>query len=1217
MKKLYLFLTALLTVTAAQAQQQILLLAETFENANNSIVYNTTEVGTNTGQNNWFVNNQYNGGGVYVNTPPQDSIVSGTINGAPNSNYLHIRDLAMPLGVSNANWKGSSASDRFAYIGNTFCTLGLSDVKFTFFWICEADTTGTNAYGQLYYRKNGGAWVQTGQPKYYGQKKWKYEIVQDPAFNDAEDIQIGFRWVNNVSTGASTISFGIDDIIAVGNYNSASPDAAVVGINLISPLTVCQDNFITIGYRLTKPLCDGTYRIQLSDSLGNFNTPIDGGVFNINAPDTTGFIGFQVPDNVQGTCFKVRINRVSPDPQIVGTASVCFSIVNCAESIFTVSAPVVTDNDTACILSAIDVKFNSYGVFAANNRYTAQLSDTNGNFTTPYTLGQLPSRESYPGLPGNVSGLIPQSVPAGCGYYIRIVSSNPVTIGTTYGPFCLTQCDELTNNHTDIKFCVQSGPNPACDSIEIQPNYWNTNASYDTCNTWTVELRSMMDFSLVNSGSFGVFQDSVGGNFSICMPATRNLLPVPAGAYYMRIVSNCSDVAWNQTGSVIRMTIGAPDPVAPVISTDMGDTVFCNTGLVNFYVTPFSNPPSQYEWASNILNNGNAFIWPTNPLIVDFTGANTGDFRLLVREINYGCIGAYSDPMDITIISTPTVNITGPPVVCLGDTVTFNVTYLKETYYDWDAPAGVKLLDEANSQVTVIFDTLGTYTLSNFSLNDCGSDSGTYTVDVITPYIMNAGADKALCAGDSLVIRATSNSLLKVFETDTNSTQGRPGAMFNIIPHSDVVIDSFAVKFLTNTTVQAEIYGKSGSYRSFEQSPASWSYIDGFNNFPTEPVGRMTVVPIWLNKAIARNDTFAFYITSKNGVDMAFANGTGIQQEVVYKTDGIIDFVQGAANNYPFGAFIGPRVLNCRIYYTTREGLRYLWNTGDTLPTLVSYAPVSGQYTVTVYDSSGCKNSDSLIVTVNTIPTVDAGPDTLVCKDVAFTLQATSNATNIEWQPQIGLDNYYTLNPVFDAGDTTKYYLSVSDDNGCKNIDSVLLRIGGPTVDAGIDTAICPEFQYQIIATSSTGTLLWEPATGLSDATSATPMFSYTESVDYRLSITDENGCVAYDEVRMGIIPCESYIKIPQAFTPNGDGVNDHFTMFGQYIDDYEIRIFNRWGEMVYQSTDVSELNDLSKGWDGTYKGKLQDSGTFVYYVMAKYGSGETSERKGNLTLIR
>ena len=119
------------------------------------------------------------------------------------------------------------------------------------------------------------------------------------------------------------------------------------------------------------------------------------------------------------------------------------------------------------------------------------------------------------------------------------------------------------------------------------------------------------------------------------------------------------------------------------------------------------------------------------------------------------------------------------------------------------------------------------------------------------------------------------------------------------------------------------------------------------------------------------------------------------------------------------------------------------------------------------------------------------------------------------------------------------------------------------------------------------------------------------------LVATDTNGCHVTDSVIITVEYCNTYIKAPQAFTPNGDGTNDHFTVYGKYISDYHIRIYNRWGEEVYSSNDINELNDLSRGWDGTYKGKLQDVGTFVYYIQAKDLNGKDLFKKGNITLIR
>ncbi|MBL7779190.1 MAG: gliding motility-associated C-terminal domain-containing protein [Chitinophagales bacterium] len=1122
-----------------QAQQQILLLTENFESPSTTMMLNGAGVGTNSGTNQWIINSSYTGVPVYPNTPPQDSIVSGNITNAPNSTYLHISD-ATASSVSNANWNTANSSDRFTYIDKPFCTLGMTNVTFTFFWIAEGNN---DSYGEVYYRIDGGAWIKTGQQKYNNQSKWKYEVIQNPAFNNIQNLQLGFRWVNTPG-GTSNVSFAIDDIIAVGTYDNVN-NPVTLSLTSISPLQVCQDNYLILNWKLSAPLCDATYQIQMSDKNGNFGpNPLNGGVFTIFAPDTAGAIGFQVPKDSLGVCFKVRLVRVSPQPTIVGQASVCFSIIDCPEQVFTQGAPVMNDPDTTCILSVIDVKFLSFGVFSNTNDYIAELSDSNGLFINPFFLGKLGSNKAFPGPPGNVSGLIPQNVPPGCGYYIRVRSTSPAVVGNLIGPFCLVRCDELTNDHTDLKFCIPAKENPLCDTFRIQPNYWTPQANYDTCNQWTIELRSMMDFGLVNSGGLGVYKDSVGGYFKLCMPSVRDSLPVAPGAYYMRILSNCSDQGWNQTGSVIRITIGAPDTVPPIII--MEDTVHCNLGLVALEVSPFKHPPSDYEWLSNGLNNGLPFIWPYNPLLVDFTGAPLNDYNFFVREINFGCSGPWAEKSKLTIIGEPDVDITGPQQICLGDTVNFFVGYLKKTYYDWDAPPGVKILEEANSQVSMIFDSIGDFTISNFSLNDCGSDSDFYNIKVVTLYKVDVGPDKQLCAGGEVTLNAETDYLSKLLITQDTAKIGKQGAMFNLIAHSDVIIDSFAVKFLSNQIVQAEIYSKSGGYKGFEQQQGYWFSVGGFFNFQPNPVGQFTVIPGGVSANIAAGDTAAFYITTISNppiINIALGNTT-IPQQGVFATDGILDFTTGVGIDYPFGTISGGlfgRILNCKVYYRTKGGLQYIWNTGDTTAQIQFNPQQSGQYSVLIYDTSGCKNSDSMFVTVFQPPTVFAGDDTLLCDGENYIIPATTTGTSVQWNP----------------------------------------------------------------------------ATGLSGTTILNPTFNHSSAVEYIIIATDDNGCYSSDTVKIDVKNCLAYIEVPQAFTPNGDGNNDFFTLFGNNIAQYEIRIYNRWGELVYSSRDVSDLNDLNRGWDGTYKGVKQNLGTFVWHLTAKDIYGKSYEKKGNLTLIR
>jgi hypothetical protein len=401
-------------VFSASAQQTILLFTETFENYNGSFVLNTTGTGNNTGDNIWIINNQYDGQGVYPNTTRQDSVTSGTITNAPFSTYLHIHN--QPSGIVNNNFSNTTASDRFVHTAQGYCTLGLEDVQFEFFYIAEGDA---NNYGELYFSIDGGPWQQTGQVKYYGQSKWKFERVSNPSFDNVNDLRFGFRWVNNNAGGAYSQSFSIDEIILSATYDNVN-NPITITINQAFPNPVCRLNNLILQYVLSKPMCFGTYSIELSNASGNFNNPINLGIFGIGNLDTTGFIAVTIPGNIPlGSCYRVRIKRNTPQPQIIGTASVCINVINCPNIINTISAIVTTDPDTVCSRSAIDIKFTSTGVYNNNNKYIAELSDSAGNFTNPLFVGELPSNQTFDpaigGMPGTVSGLIP-SVPEGCNY---------------------------------------------------------------------------------------------------------------------------------------------------------------------------------------------------------------------------------------------------------------------------------------------------------------------------------------------------------------------------------------------------------------------------------------------------------------------------------------------------------------------------------------------------------------------------------------------------------------------------------------------------------------------------------------------------------------------------------------------------------------------------------------------------------------------------------
>lgn len=205
MKRLLLSVLTLLTAACAFGQT-VQLYNEDFEATNVPFTLNTGgQVGSATGVNQWTVNNLYSGTPIYPNTTPQNQTVSGTISYAPNSKYLHINDTVAQtqLGIGNTNWNPVAAADRFAYTTNGFCTLGFTDVNFTFFWLGQGDA---NSYGEVYYSLNNGPWIQTGLAQYKNQSLWKYEIISDPVFNNQPNVRFGFRWVNGMGTQPLTMS---------------------------------------------------------------------------------------------------------------------------------------------------------------------------------------------------------------------------------------------------------------------------------------------------------------------------------------------------------------------------------------------------------------------------------------------------------------------------------------------------------------------------------------------------------------------------------------------------------------------------------------------------------------------------------------------------------------------------------------------------------------------------------------------------------------------------------------------------------------------------------------------------------------------------------------------------------------------------------------------------------------------------------------------------
>jgi gliding motility-associated-like protein len=167
------------------------------------------------------------------------------------------------------------------------------------------------------------------------------------------------------------------------------------------------------------------------------------------------------------------------------------------------------------------------------------------------------------------------------------------------------------------------------------------------------------------------------------------------------------------------------------------------------------------------------------------------------------------------------------------------------------------------------------------------------------------------------------------------------------------------------------------------------------------------------------------------------------------------------------------------------------------------------------------------------------------------------------------------------------------------------------TVDAGDYFPVNPGFPVTLTPSSnaiSVASYAWSPEATLDCPDCEMPNASPLQTTTYYLTIVDGNGCIASDST---LVPVILELVIPNAFTPNGDGENDVFGINNTYINSMEMTVFNRWGEKLYFSA------DLNKGWDGSFKGREQELGTYLYHIVAQTFDGKEIIRSGTVTLLR
>lgn len=299
---------------------------------------------------------------------------------------------------------------------------------------------------------------------------------------------------------------------------------------------------------------------------------------------------------------------------------------------------------------------------------------------------------------------------------------------------------------------------------------------------------------------------------------------------------------------------------------------------------------------------------------------------------------------------------------------------------------------------------------------------------------------------------------------------------------------------------------------------------------------------------------------------------------------------------------------------TVSGGNSYLWNNLPGIfpldsPTVTVNPTESSWYYVTAFNACG-SSEDSLFVEV-IIPEISAWGDTTVCPGEVALVYA-SGGVYYTWEPaefvvvSVDVGQSAIVRPPV----STIFTATGTDQYGCIDTAQVLVSLFPmPFVQTSPDVYAFLGDPIQISAiTNNAGTFSWTPVNFLSCPFCQTTSVNTTQNMTYTVYFVDQNGCSAQDDINISF---DAVIYVPNTFTPDGNLFNPVFKPEGGNITEFHMIIFNRWGEIMFESY------NFNIGWDGTYGGQVCQDGTYIWVIEYKDINNKKDRLIGHINLLK
>lgn len=711
-------------------------------------------------------------------------------------------------------------------------------------------------------------------------------------------------------------------------------------------------------------------------------------------------------------------------------------------------------------------------------------------------------------------------------------------------------------------------------------------------------IPQLVDVSFCVGDSAVLNAANAGSSYSWSTSDTTRTITVTTSGTYTVTISNASGC------STIDSTIVTQNAL-PNVTTNP-DATICEGQTISLT----ANAAASYVWSNNATTD-TLTVAPITTTVYVVTGTDTN-----------GC--SNTDSVVITVLDTSITNLYS--AICLGDSIFAGGAWRQVAGQYMDRYAKVNGCDSivitALTVLTspfIVIDTAicfgesvfgggslqtapGTYYDTLQTINGCDSFvTTTLSVDTLDSWTVTATPD-TVCFGISATLVASGGNS---YAWSTTAT----GSSINVTPNA-------------TTTYWVDIFLGACTQRDSVKVT----------------VNQLPLIDITGDSIICPEDTAT--LTATAGTSYLWGGGQttqtlmaslgGIYTVSVTDANNCVGAAQYTLANYPAVSFL-PTVTTPKCFEGTDGAIALLnisgvgpftfrWAHGANTSSIINLG--AGMYSVQIIDANGCEQLLDINITQ---------PDKLSINSyIAANVTCTGyrdGQINMEVVGGTGTYGYsidggstFSPTPLFDALPEGYYNLYVKDQNGCADSITTPIFIEEPDP---ISVSAIPDSTYLIFGQSVALTTTvssnavppyiynWTPKDGLDCSDCPNPIALPLAPTNYVIEVTDDIGCIAQDMINVYVDVTRRILYVPNAFSPNNDGINDEFKVYALGVKDINIKVFDRWGELVFKTENINQ------GWDGTFSGKLMYPQVFVYSVEITFLDGYHKIAKGSITIIR